>query len=82
MPEHEADGQLATPTHEVRDFLHRRREQIAQRWADEPLFRTVFTVSRDEAVEAGKVVVDALAQVAAVVEPRTGLPGLGVAMSG
>ncbi|MEU4464279.1 STAS domain-containing protein [Streptomyces sp. NPDC024017] len=64
MPEHEADEQLATPTHEVRDFLHRRREQIAQRWADEPLFRTVFTVSRDEAVEAGKVVVDALAQVA------------------
>ncbi|MFF6880651.1 MULTISPECIES: STAS domain-containing protein [Streptomyces] len=64
MPEHEADGQLATPTHEVRDFLHSRREQIAQRWADEPLFRTVFTVSRDEAVEAGKVIVDALAQVA------------------
>ncbi|MFF7376500.1 STAS domain-containing protein [Streptomyces massasporeus] len=64
MPEHEADGQLATPTDEVRDFLHRRQEQIAQRWADEPLFRTVFTVSRDEAVEAGKVIVDALAQVA------------------
>ncbi|MER5578765.1 STAS domain-containing protein [Streptomyces massasporeus] len=64
MPEHEADGQLATPTDEVRDFLHSRREQIAQRWADEPLFRTVFTVSRDEAVEAGKVIVDALAQVA------------------
>ncbi|MFI6807812.1 STAS domain-containing protein [Streptomyces luteogriseus] len=64
MPEHETDGQLATPTEEVRDFLHRRREQIAQRWADEPLFRTVFTVSRDEAVEAGKVIVDALAQVA------------------
>ncbi|MFF9119823.1 STAS domain-containing protein [Streptomyces massasporeus] len=64
MPEHEADGQLATPTDEVRDFLHRRCEQIAQRWADEPLFRTVFTVSRDEAVEAGKVIVDALAQVA------------------
>ncbi|MFF7487188.1 STAS domain-containing protein [Streptomyces luteogriseus] len=64
MPEHKADGQLATPTEEVRDFLHRRSEQIAQRWADEPLFRTVFTVSRDEAVEAGKVIVDALAQVA------------------
>ncbi|MFJ7175826.1 STAS domain-containing protein [Streptomyces massasporeus] len=64
MPEQEADGQLATPTDEVRDFLHRRREQIAQRWADEPLFRTVFTVSREEAVEAGKAVVDALAQVA------------------
>lgn len=64
MPEHEADGQLATPTHEIRDFLLRRREQIAQRWADEPLFRAVFTVSRDEAVEAGKDVVDSLAQVA------------------
>ncbi|MFC8426305.1 STAS domain-containing protein [Streptomyces sp. NPDC057236] len=64
MPEHEAGGSLGTPAHEVRDFLRRRREQIAQRWADEPLFRTVFTVSRDEAVEAGKAVVDALAQVA------------------
>ncbi|MDT0406267.1 MULTISPECIES: STAS domain-containing protein [Streptomyces] len=64
MPEREAGGSLGTPTDEVRDFLRRRREQIAQRWADEPLFRTVFTVSRDEAVEAGKAVVDALAQVA------------------
>ncbi|MEU1691612.1 STAS domain-containing protein [Streptomyces hirsutus] len=64
MPEHEAGGPLGTPTLEVRDFLRRRREQIAQRWADEPLFRTVFTLSRDEAVEAGKAVVDALAQVA------------------
>ncbi|KOT37413.1 hypothetical protein ADK41_20055 [Streptomyces caelestis] len=44
--------------------MRRRREQIAQRWADEPLFRTVFTASRDEAVEAGKAVVDALARVA------------------
>lgn len=64
MPEHEADGALAAPSQEVRDFLRRRREQIAQRWADEPLFRTVFTVSRDEAVEAGRAVVDALAEVA------------------
>ncbi|CAM5628518.1 STAS domain-containing protein [Streptomyces hirsutus] len=64
MPEHEAGGPLGTPTLEVRDFLRRRREQIAQRWADEPLFRAVFTLSRDEAVEAGKAVVDALAQVA------------------
>ncbi|MFD0211895.1 STAS domain-containing protein [Streptomyces hirsutus] len=64
MPEREAGGPLGTPTLEVRDFLRRRREQIAQRWADEPLFRTVFTLSRDEAVEAGKAVVDALAQVA------------------
>ncbi|MFA3873558.1 STAS domain-containing protein [Streptomyces sp. MMCC 100] len=63
MPE-EAEETAGAPTREVRDFLRRRREQIAQRWADEPLFRAVFTVSRDEAVEAGKSVVDALAQVA------------------
>jgi rsbT co-antagonist protein RsbR len=49
---------------ELGAFLERRREQIAQRWADAALFRTVFTVSRDEAVEAGKAVVDALADVA------------------
>ncbi|MFJ4521416.1 STAS domain-containing protein [Streptomyces sp. NPDC088810] len=49
---------------ELGAFLERRREQIAQRWADAPLFRTVFTVSRDEAVEACKVVVDALGEVA------------------
>ncbi|MDR6978892.1 rsbT co-antagonist protein RsbR [Streptomyces sp. 3330] len=64
MPEHETAAEHTTPAREVGNFLHRRREQIAQRWADEPLFRTVFTVSRDEAVEAGRVVVDALAQVA------------------
>jgi rsbT co-antagonist protein RsbR len=46
-------------------FLERRQEQLAQRWADAAAFRTVFTVSRDEAVEAGKAVVDALATVAA-----------------
>ncbi|MFF8097622.1 STAS domain-containing protein [Streptomyces sp. NPDC016675] len=63
MPE-QAEGTAGSPTHEVRDFLRRRREQIAQRWADEALFRAVFTVSRDEAVEAGKAVVDGLAQVA------------------
>ncbi|MFF7052712.1 STAS domain-containing protein [Streptomyces griseorubiginosus] len=49
---------------ELGGFLERRREQIAQRWADAPLFRTVFTVSRDEAVEACKAVVDALTDVA------------------
>ncbi|MEU3792919.1 STAS domain-containing protein [Streptomyces fructofermentans] len=64
MPEHETAEQRA-PHDEVADFLRRRREQIAQRWADVPLFRTVFTVSRDEAVEAGKSVVEALAAVAA-----------------
>ncbi|MEW2155396.1 STAS domain-containing protein [Streptomyces sp. NPDC007189] len=49
---------------ELGGFLERRREQIAQRWADAALFSTVFTVSRDEAVEACKAVVDALAEVA------------------
>ncbi|MFG2460387.1 STAS domain-containing protein [Streptomyces sp. NPDC048523] len=49
---------------ELGAFLERRREQIAQRWADAALFRTVFTVSRDEAVEACKAVVDSLADVA------------------
>jgi rsbT co-antagonist protein RsbR len=63
VPE-QAEGTAGSATQEVREFLRRRREQIAQRWADEPLFRAVFTVSRDEAVEAGKAVVDALAQVA------------------
>ncbi|MGW7047271.1 STAS domain-containing protein [Streptomyces avermitilis] len=52
------------PTQALGDFLRRRREQIAQRWADEALFRTVFTVSRDEAVEAAGAVVEALAAVA------------------
>ncbi|MGW3420000.1 STAS domain-containing protein [Streptomyces phaeochromogenes] len=65
MPEHETAGQHGSPAREVGDFLRRRREQIAQRWADTPLFRTVFTVSRDEAVEAGKAVVEAVAAVAA-----------------
>ncbi|ANB10583.1 hypothetical protein SAM40697_6630 [Streptomyces ambofaciens] len=50
-------------TESVAAFLERRQEQIAQRWAELPLFRTVFTVSRDEAVEACRAVVAALAQV-------------------
>ncbi|MFJ8591996.1 STAS domain-containing protein [Streptomyces sp. NPDC093598] len=54
---------------QVSAFLERRREQIAQRWADAALFRTVFTVSRDEAVEAGRAVVAALAAVAASGRP-------------
>jgi rsbT co-antagonist protein RsbR len=64
VPEHETVGQHGSPARQVADFLRSRTEQIAQRWADEPLFRTVFTVSRDEAVEAGRIVVEALAQVA------------------
>ncbi|MFJ9537407.1 STAS domain-containing protein [Streptomyces sp. NPDC101225] len=55
---------------EVAAFLERCREQIAQRWADTPLFRTVFTVSRDEAVEAGKAVVDAVREVASSGRPE------------
>ncbi|MFF0203658.1 STAS domain-containing protein [Streptomyces sp. NPDC005017] len=58
------------PTEEVAEFLRGRREQIAQRWADASLFRTVFTVSRDEAVEAGRAVVEALAAVAAAGRPE------------
>jgi rsbT co-antagonist protein RsbR len=61
----EQDLAPRSAAHEVGAFLERRREQIAQRWADATLFRTVFTVSRDEAVEACRAVVDALAEVAA-----------------
>ncbi|MFF7969900.1 RsbRD N-terminal domain-containing protein [Streptomyces sp. NPDC007905] len=61
MPEQDAAGSAPQL---VSSFLERRREQIAQRWADAPLFRSVFTVSRDEAVEACKAVVDALSDVA------------------
>ncbi|MFR0354844.1 STAS domain-containing protein [Streptomyces sediminimaris] len=64
MPEHEAAETHGSPTRRVGEFLLRRREQIAQRWADEALFRTVFTVSRDEAVEAARHILDALAEVA------------------
>lgn len=64
MPEHEAAVQQGSPARQVGDFLHRHRARIAQRWADEPLFRSVFTLSRDEAVEAARTVVEALAQVA------------------
>ncbi|MEU5595250.1 STAS domain-containing protein [Streptomyces sp. NPDC020298] len=65
--QHAADEPTAR---QVGDFLERRREQIAQRWADATLFRTVFTVSRDEAVEAGRAVVDALSEVAHAGRPE------------
>ncbi|MHB9848433.1 STAS domain-containing protein [Streptomyces sp. Tue6028] len=64
MADHEAAGERTSSAQEVGAFLRRRREQIAQRWADETLFRTVFTMSRDEAVEACRAVVEALAAVA------------------
>ncbi|PWI45089.1 STAS domain-containing protein [Streptomyces sp. ICBB 8177] len=46
-------------------FLSQRSEQVAQRWAELPLFRAIFTVARDEAVEACRAVAEALADVAA-----------------
>lgn len=65
MPEQQAAEHQTDPAQEVGAFLRERREQIAQRWADAALLRTVFTVSRDEAVEAARTVVEALAAVAA-----------------
>lgn len=53
-----------TPTHRVAHVLDRRREQIAQQWADLPLFRAVFTVARDEAIEACHAVLGSLVAVA------------------
>ncbi|WP_328624245.1 STAS domain-containing protein [Streptomyces sp. NBC_00353] len=61
----EQEAASGSAAQQIGTFLERRQEQIAQRWADATLFRTVFTVSRDEAVEASKAVVDALAAVAA-----------------
>ncbi|MFI9244713.1 STAS domain-containing protein [Streptomyces sp. NPDC053086] len=61
VPEQDATGSAPQV---VSSFLEQRKEQIAQRWADAPLFRSVFTVSRDEAVEACKAVVEALSEVA------------------
>ncbi|MFJ7771055.1 STAS domain-containing protein [Streptomyces sp. NPDC097107] len=66
----ERDAAEEPAARQVGAFLEHRREQLAQRWADAPLFRTVFTVSRDEAVEAGKAVVDALAVVASSGRPE------------
>ncbi|WDV52805.1 STAS domain-containing protein [Streptomyces coeruleorubidus] len=67
VSEENADREPAAQ--QVSAFLERRREQIAQRWADAALFRTVFTVSRDEAVEAGRSVAAALAAVSAAGRP-------------
>ncbi|MER7484194.1 STAS domain-containing protein [Streptomyces sp. NPDC126510] len=67
VSEHEAASELAA--RKVGEFLRLRQEQVAQRWADAALFRTVFTVSRDEAVEACKAVVEALSEVAASDRP-------------
>ncbi|WP_150239295.1 STAS domain-containing protein [Nocardiopsis quinghaiensis] len=59
-----ATDPAAAGSEAVADLLRRRGEQIAQRWADLPFFQTVFTVTRDEAVEAGHAVVDSLSAVA------------------
>ncbi|MFF5494337.1 STAS domain-containing protein [Streptomyces aquilus] len=59
--EHDTAPEVAE---QLSEFLKRRREQIAHRWADAALFSNVFTVSRDEAVEAGRAVAEALADVA------------------
>ncbi|WP_017585245.1 STAS domain-containing protein [Nocardiopsis ganjiahuensis] len=55
---------VGTATSVVARLLREKKEHIAQLWADQPLFQAVFTVTRDEAVEAGRAVLEALAQVA------------------
>ncbi|GAA1077450.1 STAS domain-containing protein [Nocardiopsis metallicus] len=47
----------------VSRLLRDRNEQIAQRWADLPLFQAVFTVTRDEAVEACHALLESLVHV-------------------
>jgi rsbT co-antagonist protein RsbR len=46
------------------EALRRRREQIAQRWADLPLFSTVYRAGRDQAVGAAGEVLDGIADAA------------------
>jgi rsbT co-antagonist protein RsbR len=70
VTDQESAADRETSARIVGDFLQRRREQISHRWADETLFRTVFTVSRDEAVEAARALVEALAVVAASGRPE------------
>lgn len=53
-----------SPSDRVAEFLRDHREPLAQRWAELPLFRTVYTVSRDEAVDAARSVIEALQSVA------------------
>jgi rsbT co-antagonist protein RsbR len=58
------DTEQWSPTDRVAEFLRTHREPLAQRWAELPLFRTVYTVSRDEAVDAARSVVEGLQAVA------------------
>jgi rsbT co-antagonist protein RsbR len=48
----------------VAEVLEARGEQLAQRWADLPLFRNVFTTGRDAAVNAAHRLAGTLAEVA------------------
>jgi rsbT co-antagonist protein RsbR len=48
----------------VAELLEVRGEQVAQQWADLPLFRTVYTSGRDASVGAAHRLVEVLAEVA------------------
>jgi rsbT co-antagonist protein RsbR len=48
----------------VAEVLEARGEQVAQQWADLPLFRNVYTTGRDAAVGAAHRLVEVLAEVA------------------
>jgi rsbT co-antagonist protein RsbR len=48
----------------VAEVLKARGEQLAQQWADLPLFRNVLTTGRDAAVSATRRLVESLAEVA------------------
>lgn len=48
----------------VAEVLEARAEQVAQQWADLPLFRNVYTTGRDAAVDAAHRLVGVLAEVA------------------
>lgn len=48
----------------VAEVLEARAEQVAQQWADLPLFRNVYTAGRDAAVAAARRLVEVLAEVA------------------
>jgi len=48
----------------VAEILEKRGEQVAQQWADLPLFRTVYTSGRDASVGAAHRLVEVLAEVA------------------
>jgi rsbT co-antagonist protein RsbR len=60
----------------VAEVLGTRAEQIAQQWADLPLFRNVSTTGRDVAVGAARRLAEVLAEVAREGRPEdTSVPG-------